>query len=156
MTITDRVRLSLSATLAIVLCAHAREAIKRMQDVEARAHRMLMARVAMPETARRVAAFTFGDWAQCYPAQGYDLGEDCALFVLDWLTARHVDTTDAMHSALEEWRARDLLTSCLDWRERDAKEIRDAFNVAAVPVPVAARRAKNRHERRRALSRRWT
>ncbi len=55
--------------------------------------------------ALAVALFSRGTWAQRYPVKSFDLGEDAALFLADWLRSRHVGpTAENMDAALQEWQ----------------------------------------------------
>lgn len=131
----------------------ARTYAEEQHAIVSRAIRIRLARTVTPETARRVAAFSLGTWAQRYPVQGYDLGEDFALFVCDWLAARHVDSEDAMHEALREWDMRRDADSHMppEWlypRPLDALK-----DLAAAMMPVCKAvamcvRSENRKERR--------
>lgn len=110
----------------------------------------------------RIAIFTRGTWAQRYPARGYDLGEDAALFIVDWLATRAMPPSeDAMHEAFAEWQAREQAAllgpsfASVDPLEDRVREILKAVGKPRVkPAPQGERRAPNRFERRRAASRR--
>lgn len=72
----------------------AAEYAEEQRRVEERALWLRVQRPIGIEDAKRIALFSLGTWAQRYPVQSYDLGEDAGLFLCDWLTARAVGPTD--------------------------------------------------------------
>ena len=76
----------------------------RQQALDERATFLQRRRPLSREDAYTVALFSRGTWAQRYPVRSHDLGKDCATFVADWLSARHVEpTAENMDAALQEW-----------------------------------------------------
>lgn len=133
----------------------ARAAIARQQAVEQRALHIREALPMSPETARRVALFSLGGWAQNIPAAPHDLGESAALYIAEWLIARHVSDTEDMRAALDEWRARELAEAFSAPVVLDVRALRDL----AAPTASTARfdvveQRPNRLARRAAASRR--
>lgn len=94
----------LGAAIASVAPHYAR-AIEHQKKVDERACYIQRERPLAHDVAARVAAFVLGGWTERYLVAPYDIGEDAALFVADHLVAHVTDTTDAMHEALEMWRA---------------------------------------------------
>lgn len=82
----------------------AREAARQQAAIDERAIRLKHRFLLTDDVAALVAWFTLSGWAQRWPVQGYDLGEDAALFVAEWLCTRSVGGVDAMHEALGEWQ----------------------------------------------------
>ncbi len=77
------------------------------------------------EDARIIARFSLNTWAQRFPVQAYDLGQDAALFIADWLSARAVGPTeDNLHEALKAWRVREALGSLASQAKIGAAEVR--------------------------------
>jgi hypothetical protein len=83
----------------------ARESMHREWAIETRATYLRTRRPISREDARTIAVFSLSGWAQRYPVQGSDLGEDAALFIAEWLEARALGPSeDAMHGAVEAWQ----------------------------------------------------
>lgn len=103
----------------------AAECARQQQAIAARALWLREHRGIAAEDAWAIALFTLGTWAQQYPAQSYDLGQEAALFFADWLSARaNGHTEDNLHAALKVWRAHEALASLSSQCEAGAFEIR--------------------------------
>ena len=146
----------------------AAEHAKRQAEVEARAWVVLRETGCARDAALRVALFSLGGWAQRFPDKSYDLGERAALFIAEWCAARAVfPSDDRMHAALVEWRAREMVRRAgLPTVSPLPKDVIDAIVSAGGAATAAAKRLaaemaagaprpQNRHEMRRARSRRW-
>lgn len=133
----------------------AREALARQQAVEQRALRIREALPVSPETARRVALFSLGGWAQNTRDEPYDINESAAIYIAGWLIARNVDDTDTMHEALLAWHYREFVESTEAPIVLDVRALLDL----ASPTASTARfdvveQQPNRLARRAAASRR--
>lgn len=81
------------------------ECAREMRLTDERADHIRRCRATHPDDARLIAVFSRGGWARNYPVRGHDLGEDFALHVADWLSARALGPTPKnMDAALQEWR----------------------------------------------------
>ena len=81
----------------------AAECARQMTAVDVRAERLHLQRSLGHIEAREIAKFSLGTWARRYPVQGYDLGEEAALFIADWLAKWALPPeADRMHEALAE------------------------------------------------------
>jgi len=163
-TALDRVRAMLGTGLALPgfpdLAAHQRRLDARA--IWLREHAVWLS----PDGAAYLASFSLGAWAQRYPVQGYDVGEDAALFVARWMVERALPVTaDHMHAALDEWRLRQLAEQAgvaqakldsrgtIDFAEALA-EIGGPRNEVTISAVAPERRPMNRQERRAERSRR--
>jgi len=143
----------------------AAEHARQMTAVDVRAERLHLQRSLGHIEAREIAKFSLGTWARRYPVQGYDLGEDAALFIVDWLATRAMPPSEeAMHEAFAEWQVRRTHEDLARAVEKNgargkvdvAKMVEALAGVAEVePIRDRKTRPANRLERRRAASRRW-
>lgn len=141
----------------------AAEHARRRAEAEARAWVVLREVGCSRGAALRVALFSLGGWATRFPDRPHDLGERTALFIAGWCAARAVfPDDDQMHAALVEWRAREMVRRFGIAPEGVGQALVCAGEAAkAAAKRLAAEMAKdaprpmNRHERRRAASRRW-
>lgn len=86
-------------------CPGFEEYAAAQRALDERALFLRQSRIISREDAYAVALFSRGTWAQRYPVRSHDLGKDCATFVADWLSARHVEpTAENMDAALQEWQ----------------------------------------------------
>lgn len=135
----------------------AREALARQQAVEQRALRIREALPMSPETARRVAEFSLGGWAQNLPDYPRDIGERAALYIVEWLIVRNVNDTEDMRTALGEWQAHELVEWFDASRERQRANAADVVRTLArmaKDAAIAAPRVANHLARRAPDSRR--
>lgn len=135
----------------------AREALAQQKAIDDRALRIREALPMSPETARRVALFSLGGWAQNLPDSPHDLGERAALYIAKQLIVRNVSETSDMRDAFCEWRAHELAEWFEVSRERQrvsAADVVRALAAMAKEAAVSAPRVVNRLARRAAASRR--
>jgi len=86
-------------------CPGFEEYAAAQRALDERALFLRQSRIISRVDALAVALFSRGTWAQRYPVQSFDLGEEAALFVADWLAKRALPPeTDRMHDALAEWQ----------------------------------------------------